>query len=410
MAVTVPSSATVIPSTASLEIKSGISFFETEKPDPSVSFFVTEKPDPTVSIQWLQKYLQKYFNNGEYIFLECGKENGQEAIEGLPYKHIACFGEMETEDDFGNPIDVPPKDYGYREFLDEIIYERNDFWKDLRYIIVDGWKELLNLAEPYVVDMHNKENPDKQVTSINGALGGFGKGADMCDNLAFGWLVELQEKTGIRFCIIDHVKQKEKTDDSGELYDILTASMGDKHFNYIKTKVPFCGICYIDREIIRENKKLKAKNGKEKVISKGIVKSETRYIKFRDDNYSTDGKSRFAEVTNEPVAFNEDSLHEALCEAIKKEQAKSGVSFEEAVKQQEKERLQREKIIEEKLDKEKEQKEINDTIEEIKSIAMENVSDPTWLAKFKLIIPALSKVHFDTVEEARATLNQVKDL
>lgn len=350
---------------------------------------------------------KKYLPVGGYEFWECGKEDGADAIEGIPYKHIACFDEMETEDDFGHEIDVPETEYGYRERINEIIENKKELFPNLQVVVVDGWKELLNLAEPYVIAKHNRDNPDKQITSIKAALGGYMAGEDECDKLAYGWLVELKEKTGIHFIIIDHIKQKEKTDTiTGDTYDILTASMGDRHFSYIQQKAHFCGICYIDREIVKQKKKNKL--GKDE--TKGIVKSETRYIKFRDDSYSIDGKSRFADITNEPIPLNEDSLYQALCDAIKKEQSNSGVSFEEAVKQQEEERLQREKIIEEKLDKEKEQKEINDTIEEIKSIAMENVSDPTWLAKFKLIIPALSKVHFDTAEEARATLNQVKDL
>lgn len=66
--------------------------------------------------------------------------------------------------------------------------------------------------------------------------------------------------------------------------------MSMRSFNKLKTKLHFLGVASINREISKEKK-----NGKDK----NVIKSESRRITFRDDNYAIDSKSRFAEIVDE---------------------------------------------------------------------------------------------------------------
>lgn len=99
--------------------------------------------------------------------------------------------------------------------------------------------------------------------------------------------------------------------------------MSMRSFNKIKTKLHFLGVAYVDREITKEKK-----NGKEK----GVVKSESRRITFRDDNYALDSKSRFADITSESISLNADEFITALTDAIKAEAEKGGQSMTELKK------------------------------------------------------------------------------
>jgi hypothetical protein len=92
-------------------------------------------------------------------------------------------------------------------------------------------------------------------------------------------------------------------------------------------------MAYIDRDIVQEKTgKKNIKTGKE--IEKGKIIGESRVIRFRDDTYSVDSKSRFAEIVD-CVEFNSDAFIKALKDAILAEQKKSGISIEEAQKKQE---------------------------------------------------------------------------
>ncbi|WRK54659.1 hypothetical protein SD457_06950 [Coprobacillaceae bacterium CR2/5/TPMF4] len=89
------------------------------------------------------------------------------------------------------------------------------------------------------------------------------------------------------------------------------------------------GLAYYDRQIIKEKSGKKDNKGKEILVGK--VKDEVRKIKFRDDTYVADSKSRFADIVPE-IDFDTDEFIKALTDAIKAEQSKSGKSFNETKK------------------------------------------------------------------------------
>ena len=64
---------------------------------------------------------------------------------------------------------------------------------------------------------------------------------------------------------------------------------------------------------------------------KGVITSESRKITFRDDSYSIDSKSRFADIVPE-IEFSSDALIKALTDAIKAEASKGSKSVDELKK------------------------------------------------------------------------------
>lgn len=72
-------------------------------------------------------------------------------------------------------------------------------------------------------------------------------------------------------------------------------------------------------------------NGKEEIVGK--VKSERRVICFRDDNFSVDSKSRFADIVDR-IPLDADEFIKALTDAIKAEHDKGGRSYEADLKKQ----------------------------------------------------------------------------
>ena len=242
-----------------------------------------------------------------YLHLDIGKEDGAEAIEGI-------FTEK-AED--------------WKKF-DRIISDivKNKYtdpdYANLQTVIVDTYDELMRIAEPEVIRLHNKENPDKpKITTINSAFGGWGNGLDKALEIVFDKLWELK-KVGVHFIVIGHTKSKNVDDPTtGESYSTLTANASQKYFTHLKTKLHFLGVGYVNRQIVREKTGKKNLQTKEDIM-RGVVKGEARVISFRDDNFSVDSKSRFADITNELIPFDVDEFIKAMQDAIMAESRKGG--------------------------------------------------------------------------------------
>lgn len=108
--------------------------------------------------------------------------------------------------------------------------------------------------------------------------------------------------------------------------------MDKRYFNSLKNKVDVVGVAYVDRDIdkVKTGRK-NVVNGKEEIVGK--VKSERRVICFRDDNFSVDSKSRFADIVDR-IPLDADEFIKALTDAIKAEHDKGGRSYEADLKKQ----------------------------------------------------------------------------
>lgn len=272
----------------------------------------------------MKEICEKLAGEEGYLALDVGKEDGHDAIAGIVSERI---------EDWAKFIEV----------TDDIIDNKTTDYKDLQVIIIDTYDQLFDLAEKEVIRLHNKRNPDKpKIDTINSAFGGFGKGLDKAIELVLDRLWELK-KVGVSFIVVAHTKKKDIDDVvTGDQYSILTSDISQKYFNAIKTKLHFLGMAYIDRNIVQEKTgKKNLKTGED--ITKGKIVSESRVIRFRDDTYSVDSKSRFADIVD-CIPFNADEFIKAMQDAITKEHSKGTLTVAQSKKKAAKEAKEKEEF------------------------------------------------------------------
>lgn len=201
------------------------------------------------------------------------------------------------------------------------------------------------------------------------------------------------KSVGVHFIIIGHVKQRTQDDvTTGQTYTSLTTNMSMRDFNAIKTKLHFLGVASIDREIVQEKTGKTKKEGKKDVdIMKGVITSESRKITFRDDSYSIDSKSRFADIVPE-IEFSSDALIKALTDAIKAEASKGSKSVDELKKEQDSAAEKRAEKIAEAEAEAKIQKELSEITEKIKAFCIANKGKT---AKLKPLVAAAKEMGYD---------------
>lgn len=315
----------------------------------------------------IKEMCEKLVGEDGYLFFECGKEDGGDAITGLNY--VNCPEWSMDYDDETNSI-------GFEDIVDDILEKKTSEYPLLRTVVIDTYDQLLDIAKPEVIRMHNKENPDKPVKSIKAAFGGYMAGEDKATEIVLDKLWALK-RVGVHFIIIGHVKQREQEDVvTGQKFTSLTTNMSMRDFNAIKTKLHFLGVAAIDREIVQEKTGKKDNKGKEKM--KGVITKESRKITFRDDSYSIDSKSRFADIASE-IEFSSDALIEAITDAIKTEANKGKKSLEDIAKEQ---KVAEEKRVEKIAAAEaaaKSQKELDEVIAKIRAFVAEHKTKPAEL-------------------------------
>lgn len=338
----------------------------------------------------IKEMCEKLAGEDGYLFLECGKEDGADAISNINY--INCPDWNGEYDDLNNAA-------GFNVVISDIIENKDAEYPNLKVVVVDTFDQLREIVEPEVIRLHNKQHPDKpKITSIKQAFGGYMAGEDKADDMILDRLWELKT-VGVHFIIIGHTKLREIVNETtGETYTQLTTDMSMRSFNKIKTKLHFLGVATIDREIVKEKKR-----GKDV----GSIKGESRKIVFRDDNFAIDSKSRFADVVDE-IPLDADALIKALTDAIESEAVKGGSTIAQLKKDQAKEAKEAAKVATEnsakarakKIEAELEEKK-DEFIETIQELFKDATTEQKTTAKSMLTDAGYSKFN-----EAPATLLQ----
>lgn len=279
----------------------------------------------------IKQYCEKLAGPDSYLFLECGKEDGADAINGIVWEPVWDWEKFD-------------------EVTTDIIENRYTDYKDLRVVVVDTYDELMSLAEQEVVRMHNRDNQEKRTKNFRSAYGGFNGPYDKAIEIVFDRLWELK-RVGVSFIVIGHTKRTTYTDPvSNQTYSMLSTNLDKRYFEALKTKVHFLGVCYVDREIAQlKTGRKNIVNGKEEVLGK--VQNESRVICFRDEGFSVDAKSRFADITSDRIPMNVDAMIKAITDAIKKEHDKGSTSYEDDLKKQAAEAKAEEKVHQARIDK-----------------------------------------------------------
>lgn len=214
---------------------------------------------------------------------------------------------------------------------------------------------------------------------------------------------------GVRVFVIGHTKNKEVTDViTGTQYSTITSDQQQNYFNALKKRLHFLGLAYVDRTFVKKDSGKTLPNGKKKEVNK--VASETRRIKFRDDNYAVDSGSRFADIVDE-IPMDVDEFIKALTDAIEAESSKSGKSLTDTKKEQDKEAKAKEERAIQAERKAKSEHELEDTIESIMEFCKENKKN---LDKVKPILQEVKSRGYDkpqsitNIEDAKAVLELCK--
>lgn len=278
----------------------------------------------------VKQMCEKLVGDDGYIFLTCGKEADQATIEGI--------------------VQEPVWDWEHFDDVTmDIIENRFTDYKDLKVVVIDTIDELMNMAEEETIRIWNKENPDKKTKSFKATFSGFNGPTDKATELVVDRLWELK-RVGISPIIIGHTKKTDITDPvTLASYSMLSTNMDKRYFNALKNKVDVVGVAYVDRDIDR------VKTGRKNVVTHqdeivGKVKSERRVICFRDDNFSVDSKSRFADIVDR-IPLDADEFIKALTDAIRAEHDKGGRSYEADVKKQEAKKSEIETLQAERAEK-----------------------------------------------------------
>ena len=242
---------------------------------------------------------EKEFGEDGYLLLDVGSEWGSEYINGVVAEQTETFKK-------------------FMEVTNDIIKNKDTEYPNLKVVIIDTIDSLFEIGEPYLVKLYNQEHMGEKsfipAKTINAAEGGFMHGQDRLIEIVINQLVKLR-KAGVGFWYTGHVKRRSNDDAfSGESYDMITTNMSQRYFAAIRNKSHAIGIAYIDRtltkqEIGKENPVTKEK----KTITR--VVSESRKVKFRDDSYTADSKSRLEYIVDE-VSLSADEILNALKDAI----------------------------------------------------------------------------------------------
>jgi hypothetical protein len=303
---------------------------------------------------------EKLVGEDGYMILNIGKEDGIDAIPNASYEDVP---DWET----------------FEELVEDILENRNTDYKDLKVLVYDTYDELMQITEPEVIRLHNKENPEKKVKSIKAAFGGYMGGEDKALDLVLGKIWELK-RVGIAMFVLGHTKKRTMTDVvTGLEYDMLTTNMSNRYFNAIKTKLHVLGVASINRSI--EQKAVKQKVGKDKMVGK--VVDESRIITFRDDNFNIDSKSRFEDIVS-CIPLDVDEFIKAIEDAIKvahEKQTGNKGNIEETKKEQKK---AKEEAIDKAVDESHKTKINVKENEELADFIKDHFTDATTEKKVKI--------------------------
>lgn len=350
----------------------------------------------------INSVVTKYTGDPESVlFLEIGNERGADAIQDINY--INCPEWEMDYDEFDNAA-------GFIDVCEDIIKNKQESYPNLRALVFDTFDQLIDVTEKRVIFEWNREckkagHPEKCAKTINGCYSGYGRGEKMAIEMMLDVMARLR-RVGVATILIGHVKSKQIEDVlSGQSYQILTSDQQQNYFNAVKKNLHFLGLLYVDREMAVEKtgKKVFGTN-KDETVNRVI--GETRRIRFRDNGAAVDCKSRFADIVEE-IDCDPDQFIDALENAIKTEQAKSGKSLEDAKKEQAKREKEQAKRVAENEKKAKAQAELDSIIEEIVQFFTENKSN---MDKIKPVMAKIKSEGFanpkeiDDIEKAKDIL------
>lgn len=248
----------------------------------------------------MYKMCEKEFGDDGYILLNMGREDGVSAINGVVYEDVENWKK-------------------FAAIVNDIVKNKDTDYPNLKVLVIDTLDQLLEITEPEVIAMWNRENLGRDgfipAKTLAATWNGFGRDQDKVIQVIWDMIWKLR-KVGVQCWFTAHTKTRELTDGLTNLtYSTISSNMMQKYFNGFKTKIAIVGVACIDRTIESQG------TGRKNLVTKKEVKvnrvvDERRKIIFRDDNYSVDSKSRFEHIVDE-IPLDADAFIEALHDALK---------------------------------------------------------------------------------------------
>lgn len=325
----------------------------------------------------------------QYVIFNCGREDGIKTLNNAIYIDLPTWADFE-------------------EAIDDIHDNRNEDeqFKNLKIVVLDTIDEIFAMAEKEIIRRSKRDGMDCK--SINGAYKGYGAGIQKTVELVLDTLWKLKD-VGINVFYIGHIKEKTMVDPMSEMeYQVLTSNLSNRYFSAISTKMDIVGICYIDRDIIKEKTGRKDINGK--VVEKSKVTNEARKICFRSDTYAAESKSRFPNIVNE-IPLDADAYIKAVEDAIRSQIEGSGKTEDEIRKEQEEEAKEKAKAIAEAEKVRKAEASLQDIVNQIQTYFDENKKNVDVLKPIAATIKEMGYKNpsmISDIEDAKTILEMCK--
>ena len=292
----------------------------------------------------MYKMCEKEFGDDGYILLNMGREDGVSAINGVVYEDVENWKK-------------------FAAIVNDIVKNKDTDYPNLKVLVIDTLDQLLEITEPEVIAMWNRENLGRDgfipAKTLAATWNGFGRDQDKVIQVIWDMIWKLR-KVGVQCWFTAHTKTRELTDGLTNLtYSTISSNMMQKYFNGFKTKIAIVGVACIDRTIESQG------TGRKNLVTKKEVKvnrvvDERRKIIFRDDNYSVDSKSRFEHIVDE-IPLDADAFIEALHDALK---AKAEAGTTATAKTKKKTTKKVEEVESDPLPEEFEDAVVDDVVEE----------------------------------------------
>lgn len=283
------------------------------------------------------------FTNG--LLISIGQEMGHKTLNGLIVAETPTWSDFEA-------------------VVDELV--NNKSGNNFKFVALDTIDELFNLGTQEVLRLHYQKYK-KPADSLNAAFGGWGAGKEKLLSIVGHQITRLRY-AGYGIVVIGHTKVRNvKEKITGEEYQQLTTSLPFDLDSLISNQADIIATMVIDKD-----------------IDGGKLQGTQRYIVFRDDGYTVDCGSRFANIPDR-VIMNAQNYIDAVTQAIK---SASGKTEDEIQRIKQKEIQEREEKYQLQL-----------VISEIDKLAKEKANDNR-----EGVIKAITEYH------GNANYNNIKDI
>ena len=256
------------------------------------------------------------------LLLAIGKEKGYKALDNIQALDVEDWSEFE-------------------ETIDDLIDNKNEY-SHIKMIYIDTLDELVEMAEKETIAYSNRTT-GKRVSTLNGALGGYGAGRKHLCKIVDEKLSYLKQ-AGYGICVLGHTKLKtikEQGMVEEQEFQVLDSNLNTDYANIVTHKADVIATINIEREV-NESKR---------------VTDTKRYIYFRGNGFISAG-SRFSNIVDK-VELSADNFIKAIQDAIR-DSMTDKISDAEFEKRKAEEKVENQKKADAFIEKRKDTNEVED--------------------------------------------------